>query len=112
VALGEIGCVGGDLHPDCHCHAHGVDQQAYLADVLACTADHPASRLDQLISLLCPRSRLKQQFSGTASVSRAVMDRAESCTGLGTALETTVDQALIPGLGTALRVFVSGLSSV
>jgi hypothetical protein len=35
-----------------------------------------------------------------------------SCTGLGAELETTVDQALIRGLGTAFRVFVSGLSSV
>ena len=34
------------------------------------------------------------------------------CTGLGVELETTVDQALIRGLGTAFRVFVSGLSSV
>jgi len=34
------------------------------------------------------------------------------CTGLGMELETTVDQALIRGLGTAFRVFVSGLSSV
>jgi hypothetical protein len=34
------------------------------------------------------------------------------CTGSGTELETTVDQALIRGLGTAIRVFVSGLSSV
>jgi hypothetical protein len=37
---------------------------------------------------------------------------AEGCTGLGVELETTVDQALIRGLGTAFRVFVSGLSSV
>jgi hypothetical protein len=29
-----------------------------------------------------------------------------------TELETTIDQALIRGLGTAFRVFVSGLSSV
>jgi hypothetical protein len=34
------------------------------------------------------------------------------CTGLGMELETTVDQALIRGLVTAFRVFVSGLSSV
>jgi hypothetical protein len=34
------------------------------------------------------------------------------CTELGVELETTVDQALIRGLGTAFRVFVSGLSSV
>jgi hypothetical protein len=37
---------------------------------------------------------------------------AEGCIGLGVELETTVDQALIRGLGTAFRVFVSGLSSV
>lgn len=36
----------------------------------------------------------------------------EGCAGLGAALETTVDQALIRGLVTAFRVFVSGLSSV
>ena len=36
----------------------------------------------------------------------------ECCTGLGAELETTVDQALIRGLVTAFRVFVSGLSSV
>jgi phosphoribosylaminoimidazole (AIR) synthetase len=30
----------------------------------------------------------------------------------GGALETTVDQALIRGLGTAFRVYVSGISSV
>jgi hypothetical protein len=35
-----------------------------------------------------------------------------SCTGLGMERETTVDQTLIRGLGTAFRVFVSGLSSV
>jgi hypothetical protein len=38
--------------------------------------------------------------------------QTEDCTGLGVELETTVDQALIRGLGTAFRVFVSGLSSV
>jgi hypothetical protein len=37
---------------------------------------------------------------------------AECCTGLEAELETTVDQALIRGLVTAFRVFVSGLSSV
>jgi len=31
MALCEIGRGGGDLHPDCHCHAHGVDSQALLA---------------------------------------------------------------------------------
>ena len=36
----------------------------------------------------------------------------ECCTGLGAELEMTVDQALIRGLVTAFRVFVSGLSSV
>jgi len=36
----------------------------------------------------------------------------ECCTGLGAELEMTVDQALIRGLFTVLRVFVSGLSSV
>jgi hypothetical protein len=34
------------------------------------------------------------------------------CTELEVELETTVDQALIRGLGTAFRVFVLGLSSV
>ena len=33
----------------------------------------------------------------------------ECCTGLGAELETTVDQALIRGLVTAFRVFVSDL---
>jgi hypothetical protein len=42
----------------------------------------------------------------------AVVGLTECCTGLGTELETTVDQTLIRGLITALRVFVSGLSSV
>jgi hypothetical protein len=32
--------------------------------------------------------------------------------GWGWSVETTVDQALIRGLGTAFRVYVSGLSSV
>ena len=35
-----------------------------------------------------------------------------SCAELGAERETTVDQALIRGLVTAFRVFVSGLSSV
>ena len=43
-------------------------------------------------------------------MSGSLADR--SCTGLGVELETTVDQALIRGLVTAFRVFVSGLSSV
>jgi hypothetical protein len=47
----------------------------------------------------------------TASICDVVVV-AERCTGLGAELETTVDQALICGLGTAFRVFVSGLSSV
>jgi hypothetical protein len=34
------------------------------------------------------------------------------CAELGAERETTVDQTLIRGLGTAFRVFVSGLSSV
>ena len=38
--------------------------------------------------------------------------QGECCTGLGVELETTVDQALIRGLVTVFRVFVSGLSSV
>jgi hypothetical protein len=42
----------------------------------------------------------------------AGVGRTEGCTGLGVELETTVDQALIRGLGTAFRVFVLGLSSV
>ena len=37
---------------------------------------------------------------------------AEAAQGWGWSSETTVDQALIRGLGTAFRVFVSGLSSV
>jgi hypothetical protein len=55
---------------------------------------------------------------GRATVSQhglgieVVVGRTEDCTGLGVELETTVDQALIRGLGTAFRVFVSGLSSV
>jgi hypothetical protein len=36
-------------------------------------------------------------------------DYVRGCTGSGAELETTVDQALIRGLGTAFRVFVSGL---
>jgi hypothetical protein len=43
-------------------------------------------------------------------MSSSLADRG--CTGLGVELETTVDQALIRGLVTAFRVFVSGLSSV
>jgi len=42
----------------------------------------------------------------------AGIDAVESCAEPGAELETTVDQALIRGLGTAFRVFVSGLSSV
>ena len=64
-------------------------------------------------SLLCPRSRWKQQLIGRGvGVEAAGVDAVECCTGLGAKLETTVDQALIRGLGTAFRVFVSGLSSV
>ena len=37
---------------------------------------------------------------------------AEAAQGWGWSSETTVDQTLIRGLGTAFRVFVSGLSSV
>ena len=41
---------------------------------------------------------------------RAVGEEGFSCAELGAERETTVDQALIRGLGTAFRVFVSGLS--
>jgi hypothetical protein len=37
---------------------------------------------------------------------------AEAAQGRGWSAETTVDQTLIRGLGTAFRVSVSGLSSV
>jgi hypothetical protein len=37
---------------------------------------------------------------------------AGAAQGWGWSAETTVDQALIRGLGTAFRAFVSGLSSV
>jgi hypothetical protein len=37
---------------------------------------------------------------------------AEAAQGWGWSAETTVDQTLIRGLGTAFRVFVSRLSSV
>jgi hypothetical protein len=40
-----------------------------------------------------------------------VLNLLRGCTGLGTELETTVDQAPIRGLGTAFRVFVSRLSA-
>jgi hypothetical protein len=43
---------------------------------------------------------------------KAVGMKGYSCAGLGAERETTVDQALIRGLVTAFRVFVSGLSSV
>jgi len=42
----------------------------------------------------------------------AVLDVLRAAQGWGRSWETTVDQALIRGLGTAFRVFVSGLSSV
>jgi hypothetical protein len=42
----------------------------------------------------------------------AVGEEGAICAGLGAERETTVDQALICGLVTAFRVFVSGLSSV
>jgi hypothetical protein len=42
----------------------------------------------------------------------AVGEKGYSCAELGAERETTVDQTLIRGLGTAFRVFVSGLSSV
>jgi hypothetical protein len=38
--------------------------------------------------------------------------KKRSCARQGMELETTVDQALIRGLGTAFGVYVSGLSSV
>src|SRR6267143_2712580 len=37
------------------------------------------------------------------------LDRGTAAQGRGWSAETTVDQALIRGLGTAFRVFVSGL---
>ena len=43
---------------------------------------------------------------------KAVEDRSYCCAELEAERETTVDQALIRGLVTAFRVFVSGLSSV
>jgi hypothetical protein len=42
----------------------------------------------------------------------AVGKKEFGCAELGAERETTVDQALIRGLVTAFRVFVSGLSSV
>jgi hypothetical protein len=42
----------------------------------------------------------------------AVGEKGCSCAKPGAERETTVDQALIRGLGAAFRVFVSGLSSV
>jgi len=42
----------------------------------------------------------------------AVGEKGHGCAELGAERETTVDQALIRGLVTAFRVFVSGLSSV
>ena len=39
-------------------------------------------------------------------------EKGVSCAELGAERETTVDQTLIRGLGTAFRVYVSGLSSV
>jgi hypothetical protein len=38
--------------------------------------------------------------------------KGRSCAELGAELKTTVDQAVIRGLVTAFRIFVSGLSSV
>jgi hypothetical protein len=43
---------------------------------------------------------------------KAIGEKSCSCAELGAERETTVDQALIRGLSTAFRVFVSGLSSV
>ena len=43
---------------------------------------------------------------------KAVGEKGLGCAELGAERETTVDQTLIRGLGTAFRVFVSGLSSV
>ena len=40
------------------------------------------------------------------------VESAEAAQSWGWSSETTVDQTLIRGLGTAFRVFVSGLSSV
>jgi hypothetical protein len=48
---------------------------------------------------------------GRLTFGEAVGD-CDSARGPEVALETTVDQALIRGLVTAFRVFVSGLSSV
>jgi hypothetical protein len=62
-------------------------------------------------NLLCPRSRQKTISGGSAAGTRSCWySRGLHRAGDG-ALETTVDQALIRGLGTALRVCVSGLSS-
>jgi hypothetical protein len=41
-----------------------------------------------------------------------VGEKGHGCAGLGVERETTVAQTLIRGLGTAFRVFVSGISSV
>ena len=48
----------------------------------------------------------------TPTAGKAVGEKSCSCAELGAERETTVDQALIRGLVTAFRVFVSGLSSV
>jgi hypothetical protein len=59
-------------------------------------------------------SLVKAEATVWASGGRVVPEviKSDCCTGLEAELETTVDQALIRGLGTAFRVFVSGLSSV
>ena len=62
-------------------------------------------------SLLCSPSRTRTQ-SSTRAARKPSARIGGSCAEQGAERETTVDQALIRGLVTAFRVFVSGLSSV
>lgn len=44
---------GGDLHADRHGQAELLDPRAWLASVLRRIADHPTSRLDELLPWNC-----------------------------------------------------------
>jgi hypothetical protein len=55
---------------------------------------------------------LKAWVNGLLGTCCEAVGSAEAAQGWGWSSETTVDQTLIRGLGTAFRVFVSGLSSV
>jgi hypothetical protein len=65
-----------------------------------------------IASLLCSPSRESDAIERPSGAMAVGKKRVMSCAEPGAELKTTVDQALIRGLVTAFRVYVSGLSSV